>query len=137
MSDGSVVCPHTLGSFGFDADTLGGDVKQSRYAGPNCQSMRAYLRSRKDQRGIYVGYREARLLRPPESLLEKDCRVRALPLRVLRRKQRADIRCRDRAKQGVGQSVQQDVSIRMAAQSLRVRQCHPADLEWDTSLELV
>ena len=51
-------------------------------------------------------------------ILDEDARRSALPLRIARRKMRADVAVADRAEDGVGQRVKRHVGIRMTYEAL-------------------
>ena len=58
---------------------------------------------------------------------EKDVRRRALPLRVRGREMRADVALGQRAVDRVGERVQGDVGVGMAAERVGMGQAHPAE----------
>src|SRR5208282_2480613 len=122
---------------GFDADTVRRNSTQLGDAFANRFCVRADFWGGEDQRGIQVHQCVARGLDALQRLLQKYGGVGVFPLRVGRRKQRSDVGAGDGAEQRVGDGVQQDVAVGMAAEALRVWQSHATDFEWNAGLEFV
>src|SRR4029077_15573726 len=99
--------------------------------------MRADFWSGEDQRGIQVHKFVARGLDALERLMQKHGGVGVFPLRVGRRKQRSNVGTGDGAEQRVGDRVQQDVAVGMAAEAFVVRQSYATALERYSGLEFV
>src|SRR5262249_55246173 len=74
---------------------------------------------------------------PLQGFFQKDRRVGAFPLWIRRRKQRAYVGSTNRAEQRIGDGVQENVSVGVAAESLVVMDRHASDLERHAGHELV
>ena len=72
-----------------------------------------------------------------QRLAQKDDRIRAFPLRVGRRKQRANIGRGDGPEQRVGNGMQQHVAVGVPAQSLVMRQRDAANLQRNARTKFV
>ena len=72
-----------------------------------------------------------------ERQFEKNRRVGVLPARIARRKEAANVACRHRAQQRIGNRVQQHVAIRMSGQALGMFQRHSANSQRHAWLECV
>jgi hypothetical protein len=137
MRDGGVICSHTFGSFGFDAYLIGLDLQQFGNTLLNFSRMRADLRFRQDQSGIYVGDPESCSRYLLESFGEEDSGIGAFPLWIRWRKVATDIACCYSPEQRVSQSMEQHVTIGMAGEAFSMRQFHAADLQRDVRLKLM
>src|SRR5208282_530459 len=89
------------------------------------------------QRGIQIHEFVACDLDALQRLLQKQGRIGVFPLRIGGRKQRSNVGSGDGAEQRVGDRVQQNVAVGMAAESFVMRQSHASDFEWNTGLEFV
>src|ERR1700693_6570155 len=98
--------------------------------------MRADFWSGEDQRGIQVHEFVARGLDTLQRRKQKHGGVGVFPLRVGRRKQRSNVGTGDGAEQRVGNRVQQDVAVGMAAEAFVVRQGNAADFYGGSGVEL-
>src|SRR2546425_5739305 len=137
MRDGRVIGTHPLRSLGLQSDRMLRDFQQLGDASADCSSMWADFGLSKDQRGVHVRDGVAGSAYAVQSLLQKDDRIGAFPLKIRRREKRADVRGGDSAEQSVSGGVQEDVSVRVATQPFVVRQSHPADLERNAGFEFV
>ncbi len=95
------------------------------------------LRVREDQRRIHIRYCVSSRFDPAQRFFEEYGRISALPSRVGRRKQRSDIGCSNGPEQRIGDGVKQDVTVGVTAQTFGMFEVDSADLERNSSLELV
>lgn len=137
MSDGSVFGSHAFWGFGFDADAVSRDPQEFRNSLSYFASIRADLRLNQNQGRVEVRNGVARRLHPAQGLGQKYSRIRSLPAFIGRRKKRADIGSCDGSEQGIGNGVEKNVTVGMAAQSHGMRQLDPADLQRNPRLEFV
>ena len=103
----------------------------------NSSGMRTDFRLCEDQCGIKVGNLVARTFYSSERFFEEHCRIGALPLRIGRREQRANVRRSHGSQERVRDRVQQNVAIRMPAKALGIVERDPANLQRNSGLELV
>src|ERR1700730_3113081 len=137
MRNRRIIRPHALRGLGFHAHAIRGDPQQFGHMISNRGRVRANLWGRKNQGRVHIHQRIASRAHPLDRLRQKEGRVGALPARVGRRKEGTNIRCGNRAQQSVGDSVQEDVAVRVPAQSLRMRQGQAANLQRNAPLEFV
>src|ERR1019366_9680897 len=123
--------------FCFDTDAVRGNPTQLGDVFANRVRMRSDSWSGQDQRGIQVHEFIARGLDALQRLSQKQGGVGVFPLRIGRWKQRSNVGAGDGAEQRVGDRVQQDVAVGMAAETLVVRQSHATDFERNARLEFV
>src|ERR1700733_3154112 len=103
----------------------------------NLRCMRANLWSGQNQAGIAFGNAITRITHPFQRLTQKDNGICTLPPRIGGRKQRSNVRSGNSPQQRVGNSVQQDVTIGMSAETLVVRQSDTANLERNVRVEFM
>jgi len=115
MRDRGVIRTHAFRRFGFDTNCIFRDPQQLSNVGAKRSSVRTDLGRGQDQRRVEVHDCIAGLVYPPERFLQKDRRVSPLPSRVGRREERPDIRRSDCSQQGIGDGVEEDVAVGMAA----------------------
>ncbi len=90
-------------------------------------AMRPDLRPLADDRRIDMRHHAATPRHARHGVTQEDVRCGALPLRLARREMRADVAVPDRAQNGVGDGVQNDIGIRVTRQRLVVRQLASAE----------
>src|ERR1700730_7299126 len=90
-----------------------------------------------NQAGIDIGDGVTGLAHALQSFTQEDDRIRALPSRIRRRKQRADIRGGDCPEQSVGDGVQQDIPVGVSAQALVMGKRDPANLQRNPGTKFV
>jgi hypothetical protein len=137
MRDRGVVRAHAFGGLCLQPDAICRQAQQFRHMFSNRFGMRTDLRRSQYQRRIHIDHVISRRSYPLPRLTQKHRRVRALPLRVRRRKKRPDIRSRDCSQQPIRDRVQQHVSIGMPAEPLIMRHIHAANFERNPRLEFV
>ena len=91
--------------------------------------MRADLGSSQNQTGIDICDSISAALCSFERFSKKNYGIGVLPLRIRRRKKCADIWRGHGSKQSVGDRMEEDVSVRVAAESFVVRETDSADLQ--------
>ena len=99
--------------------------------------MRNDLRFSQNQRGINIAHFVPRKSNLLERFFQKDDRVCAFPFGITRRKVAANIACRDRSQQCVGNGVKKHVAIGMARQPPMKRYFNSANFQRNTCLELM
>jgi hypothetical protein len=67
--------------------------------------------------------------------LQKHDRIRTLPLRIGRREQGSNIGSRNRTEESIGNGMQKNIAIGMAAQTFVVVELHASDQQWNAGLE--
>ena len=115
MSDGGVVQIQAFGGFCFEADAIGGDAEQLGDTGADRRGVRSDLRSGEDEAGVEVSDGVAGIVHASQGFAQEDDRIRAFPSGVRRREKRADVGRGHGTEQRVGDGVQQDVAVGVAA----------------------
>lgn len=137
MGDGGIVGAHAFRGLRLNTDLVRSNSQQFRKMLANAASMRTDLRLRKDQRGIKVGDLVACIFHPAQRFFQKHRRVGALPSRFRRREQCSDVWSSNASQQRVSDGMQQDVPIGMTAEPLGIVERNAANLQGDSSFELV
>lgn len=137
MSDRCVICAQAFGSLGFEANRIRRDIQQFSYAGANCACVWDDPGLGQHEGGIKVRDRVASVGDSSQSLPQENRRVGALPFRVRGWEKRANIRRGDGAEQGIGNGVEENVSVGVAAESSGMRQGNAANSQRNTGDELV
>ena len=112
---------------GLDGDAVDADAGDLGDPGPHGIAVRADSRRLADDGDIEMGDAAAASAHPVDREGQKFIRERAAPLRIARRKMRADIAFRECAQNGVDQRMQRNVGIRMPRQRSRMRNAHAAE----------
>ena len=99
--------------------------------------MRANLGRGKNKRRVYIDDGITGSPNPRQSLAQENGGVRALPLRIGRGKQRANIGRSDGPEQSIGHRMQKQVAIGVATEAFRMSQGDSPNLEWNASFEFV
>ena len=137
MSESCILKIQSFGSFCLKPNAIVRHAEQFGYTGPNRGCMRPNLRSRQNQTGIDVADFIFRIPHSIECIAQENRRICALPLRIRRREESADIWSSDCAQQGIRDGVQKNVAVGVATQTLVVRKGDPANLQRHASTELV
>jgi hypothetical protein len=135
VRDGGVIVIQALGSFRLQANALNSQTEQIGHVLAHAQGMGTNPGSIDDDSRVHLYDSVAGFCDQPQSSLQKNGGVSALPLWIGGREKRADIGSGNGAEQGVGESVQQNVSVGVAAEALVVRQFETADSKRDAGLE--
>jgi hypothetical protein len=137
MRDGGVLQVQPLRSLRLQSNAISAHSQQLRYAYPNRQSMWSNLWSSQDQAGIKIRHAISRIVYALQRFAQKDNRIRALPLRIRGRKERADIRRSHGPKQRVSDGMQKHIAIRVPAQTSVMGKQDAANLQRNPWLEFV
>src|SRR5580704_17222856 len=103
----------------------------------NHSGMRANLGRGKNKRRVYIDDHITGSPHTSQSLAQKNGGVRALPLRIGRRKQRANIGRGDGPEQSIGHRMQKDIAIGVTTEAFRMSQSDSPNLERNSSFEFV
>lgn len=137
MGDGGVVGASAFGSFGFEADAIFVDAAEFGDSRADGGAVRADLGRGQDQRGIEIDEGVAFGGDALEGFFKKDGGVGAFPLRVGGREERADVWGGNGSEEGVGDGVEEDVSVGVASEAAFVGELDASDDERDAALEFV
>lgn len=137
VRDCGVVEVQAFWSFGLHADCFRFDVQQFGEALADCGRVGADLGSGENQSAVDVQDTVAGVGDVAHRLLDEDDGVCALPSRIARREEGADVSGGDGAEQGIGQRVQQHVAIGVSSETVGVRDGDSADAKRNSRLKFV
>ena len=121
----------------LEAYAIAMQAKQLRDAGADDGSVRTDLGSRQNQAGIDISNAVTGVAHAFQGFAQKDDGIRALPFRIGRRKENADVWRGNRSEQRIRDGVEKNVAIRVPAESFVMRQRDAADLQGNLWPELV
>ena len=116
-----------IGRRGFDADPVSGDVEECGDVSNHRRAVRADFRAFADDRHIDGSHDAAACANKIGGVAQKLAGRSAAPVRVAWRKMLADVPGANRAKHGVGQRMEPDISVGMSDETRIMRDADPAN----------